>query len=144
METLSRIQRPFLKIIPLIYGEFSHGPTHLGSKIVISSEPVPIPYSWSLSLRRAVGWDNWPGVCKGSPNLNLPSQGQRGGKLLSLNISGWFSPVPGRIPSLPTMCLSLQSLLPPPLCSEPAASHSWKPASITLQRGASQSSYLFT
>lgn len=48
----------------------------------------------------------------------------------------------GRIPRLPTVCLS-GFVSPPPLCSEPAA-HSWRSASITLQRGASQSGYLFT
>ena len=146
--------------MPCTYGDTEQGPTVCGDLsyrdllcvptweawlLSASQSLCPCTHpSWSLSLGRAVGWNRCPSACKGNPNLNLPSQDRKGANLFSLNVSGWFFPGPGRILSLSLMYLSFRSLLPPPLYSEPAASQSWKPASNILQRGVSQSSYLFT
>lgn len=138
MEMLYRVYRPYLDMIPIMCGELFHRPAHLGSTV---SCPEPM-------LKLVPQMDSRPGQMsqclerQSKPKPSLSGMGKE--QIISLNISSRSSTRLGRIPCLPMMCLSLRPLLPPPLCSEPAASHSWKPVSITLQRGASHSSYLFT
>lgn len=128
---------------------FLQGPTvcaHLRSSIVVSCpEPVSM-HSSQLKLVPQEGGrlEQMSQRLQKQPKPEPSLAGQDRGKPLALNVSGWSFPGPGRILSLSLMYLSFRPLLPPPLYSEPAASHSWKPASIVLQRGASQSSYLFT
>ena len=128
---------------------FLQGPTvcaHLRSTIIVSCpEPVSL-HSSQLKLvpQEGSGLEQMSQCLQRQPKPEPSLTGQDKGKPLSLNVSGWSFPGPGGILSLSLLYLSFRSLLPPPLYSEPAASHSWKPASIVLQRGASQSSYLFT
>ena len=133
-------------MIPTVCGELSCRPAHLSSMIIVSC-PDSVPMNSSqlkLVPQEGSGLGHTSQCLQRQPKPEPFLTGQGRGKPLCLDVSGWPFPRPGGIPSLPMMYLSFWSLLPPPLCSEPAASRSWKPASIILQRGASQSSYLFT